>query len=259
MVEQCETSYCTELCLSDHIWRCSVSWKDKTDDPTSRMNGQLSEGESRAICAQTKAFACSKMGCCATKEDTKKAGLDAGKADEANGMIDPLREWVMAQEALAPVGAPRDGLQANKDPAFGGGVDIGAMVLPVSSLPMPRCEHDPLDKAASDLACGSCKGRLRLKIEALPEAQWCSALAPASLGFHPNTQTEKDKTHYSLFDRCMAVAADIVGALAGKDILEWQNERLCKCAGCCQATPESKTNDLKFAAGDCPFPSYALV
>jgi hypothetical protein len=236
-----------------------VSWKDKSDDPSSRLNGQLSEGESRAICAQTKAFACAKMGCCATKENTDEAELTAGEADESSGRIDALREWVMAQEALAPVAPPRDALQANKDPAFGGGVDVGSLALPVSSLPLPRCEHDPLDQAAADLACGSCKARLRLNIEALPEASWCSALAPTSLGFHPNTQTEKDKTHYSLYDRCMAVAGDIVGALAGKDVKDWQNERMCKCAGCCQAAPESKSNQLKFAAADCPFPSYALV
>ncbi|KAA0172270.1 hypothetical protein FNF27_06069 [Cafeteria roenbergensis] len=250
--ETCKNSFCSELCLSDAIWRCSASWQDKSDDKDARTNGPLSDAEQRALCAQTKGLACASMGCCKTAEKPKEAAADAGEAGE-DGAIDPLREWVVAQESVS--------LESGvwREPRIGGGVDVGSLMLPVSALPLQRCEHDPADRTTADLLCKTCQGRLKLSVQALPEATRCSALSPAAGDGVPFTQDKDSGAQFSAFDRCQSAAPDLIGALASSDVKTWQQERLCRCAGCCSDPPESKANKLATAVADCPFPTYSMM
>jgi len=246
---RCKDSFCTDVCLGDAVWRCSASWKDKSDDAAARTNGPLTAPEETALCAQTKALACSSMGCCSTVDEPEgKPSLEAGATSrDARGRIDPLREWVVAQEAMTASSLGT------------GGSDSMALMLPAPALPLQRCEHDPADRATADLLCKTCQGRLALKLEAVGEASRCAALGPVSRDNDPFTQDDAEPSQKSLYDRCAAAAPDILGGIIGSPVKAWQSERLCRCAGCCSDPPASKPGKLAFAAADCPFPGYALV
>ncbi len=145
---------------------------EKQGAASGRPNGRRWGREGAGACAQTKARAGAAMGCGATTEDPSGApSRDAGTALEGwDGMVDPLREWVVAQESMAAASIGK------------GGADASTLMLPAPALPLQRCEHDPADRTAADLPRNTCKGRLSVTAGAAPGAggggTWGGARGP---------------------------------------------------------------------------------
>jgi hypothetical protein len=258
MREQCEDSFCVDLCLHDAVWKCEAS-VTYAGDGKSLLDGPLSPQEARALCAQTKALVCGQASDCCKTTEPKEPDLKTGtpKKDD-KGLIDPLREWVQAQASMdvPSVAGEADGYVG----VLEGGI-VGSQTYPSSPLPLSRCSHDPRDKTLSDLICTQCKSQLKVDLVVPEEVARCSVFEPLGGGLmslQPDEGNAGKRRHGFLYTRCQKMTPELMGVLAGSDIQKWQSEGLCKCAGCCvdPAEDNSKGGPSKAKVAPCPIPDY---
>ncbi|KAA0157507.1 hypothetical protein FNF29_00083 [Cafeteria roenbergensis] len=221
---QCRDSLCNDLCLGDSLWKCEVVG-------TGPWAGAVSASESKAMCAQAKAKACSDMAeCCDKGEDPEGA-----KADSAfNG----LRQWVVAQSAAAV------------DPGD------GAAAFLTGALPMQVCRHDAVDADATSARCLACQKQMVLRFSMVDEDpdKSCRNLIPLSSPGRP--PADEDDKFQGAYNRCLKVHTHLLAKRNDAASFFAPAEALCKCAGCCTEMPPSDGSPMP---AECPFPDYSLL